>query len=173
MSAECIWKQQRHISACTSAVRSGTLNPCPAEPGYTLPLQTVKIQISWLLWSQLIWICTVCHSECEFISTIWIKESDWLKTWKGCGILIYSAGQGLLTHKASITTAADKTLKYKTCHFMLIICIADDVREHRVWHFMWIVCLADVSENKAWHFMWNIWLVDDSQEKSNLIFFEK
>ena len=24
-------------------------NPCPAEPGYTLPLQTVKIQISWLL----------------------------------------------------------------------------------------------------------------------------
>ena len=28
-------------------------NPCPAEPGYTLSLQTVKIQ--------LIWICTVCH----------------------------------------------------------------------------------------------------------------
>ena len=25
------------------------LNPCPAEPGYTLPLQTVQIQISWLL----------------------------------------------------------------------------------------------------------------------------
>ena len=24
-------------------------NPCPAEPGYTLPLQTVQIQISWLL----------------------------------------------------------------------------------------------------------------------------
>ena len=24
-------------------------NPYPAEPGYTLPLQTVKIQISWLL----------------------------------------------------------------------------------------------------------------------------
>ena len=23
--------------------------------------------------SQLIWICTVCQSECEFISTIWIK----------------------------------------------------------------------------------------------------
>ena len=23
--------------------------------------------------SQLIWICTVCHSVCEFISTIWIK----------------------------------------------------------------------------------------------------
>ena len=25
------------------------LNPSPAEPGYVLPLQTVKIQISWLL----------------------------------------------------------------------------------------------------------------------------
>ena len=25
------------------------VNPCPAEPGYTLPLQTVQIQISWLL----------------------------------------------------------------------------------------------------------------------------
>ena len=24
-------------------------NPCPAEPGFTLHLQTVKIQISWLL----------------------------------------------------------------------------------------------------------------------------
>ena len=29
--------------------------------------------------SQLIWICTVCHSVCEFISTVWIKEPDWLK----------------------------------------------------------------------------------------------
>ena len=25
------------------------INPCPAEPGYTLPLQTAPIQISWLL----------------------------------------------------------------------------------------------------------------------------
>ena len=25
------------------------VNPCPVEPGYVLPLQTVKIQISWLL----------------------------------------------------------------------------------------------------------------------------
>ena len=46
-------------------------------------------------WRQLIWICTVCHSVCEFISTIWIKESDWLTTISGCGILIYSAWQGL------------------------------------------------------------------------------
>ena len=45
--------------------------------------------------SQLIWICTVCHLVYEFMSTIWIKESDWLKIRNGRGILIYSAGQGL------------------------------------------------------------------------------
>ena len=45
--------------------------------------------------SQLIWICTVCHYVCEFIATIWIKWSDWLKIRSGSGILIYSAGQGL------------------------------------------------------------------------------
>ena len=67
------------------------LNPCPAESGYTLPLQTVQIQISRLL----IWICTVCHSVCEFISTIWIKESDWLTIRSGRSILNYSAWQGL------------------------------------------------------------------------------
>ena len=27
----------------------GCVNPCPADPGYNLPLQTVQIQISWLL----------------------------------------------------------------------------------------------------------------------------
>ena len=45
------------------------LNPCPAEPGYSLPLQSVQIQFR----SQLIWIYTVCYSICEFTSTIWIK----------------------------------------------------------------------------------------------------
>ena len=28
---------------------SGPRNPCHAEAGYTMPLQTVQIQISWLL----------------------------------------------------------------------------------------------------------------------------
>ena len=45
--------------------------------------------------SQLIWICTVCHQVCEFIATIQIKLSDWLKIQSGHGILICSAGQGL------------------------------------------------------------------------------
>ena len=45
--------------------------------------------------SQLIWICTVCHSVYKFLSTTWIKESDWLKIRRGWDILIYSAWQGL------------------------------------------------------------------------------
>ena len=48
--------------------------------------------------SQLIWICTVCHSVSEFISTLWIKYSDWQKIRNGCGILIYSARQGLTAY---------------------------------------------------------------------------
>ena len=45
--------------------------------------------------SQLIWICTVCHLVCGFVSITWIKLSDWLKIRRGHGILIYSAWQGL------------------------------------------------------------------------------
>ena len=45
--------------------------------------------------SQLIWICTVCHTVYEFISTIWIKLHDWVKIRSGHGILIYSARQVL------------------------------------------------------------------------------
>ena len=46
--------------------------------------------------SQLIWICTVCHSVYDFMSTIWIKLPDWLKIRSGCRILIYSAWQGFV-----------------------------------------------------------------------------
>ena len=41
--------------------------------------------------SQLIWICTVCYSVCEFVSTTWIKQSGWLTVRSGRGFLIYSA----------------------------------------------------------------------------------
>ena len=30
---------------CLLLTHAAVFNPCPAEPGYTLPLQTVKIQI--------------------------------------------------------------------------------------------------------------------------------
>ena len=45
--------------------------------------------------SQLIRICTVSLQVCKFVSTTWIKYSDWLKIRSGCGILIYSAWKGL------------------------------------------------------------------------------
>ena len=72
------------------------LNPCPADPRYTLPLQTVQIP-DQLASEEANWsgICTVCHQVCEFIAAIQIKQSDWLKIRSGCDILIYSAGQGL------------------------------------------------------------------------------
>ena len=42
-------------------LNDGILNPGPAEPGYDLPLQTVYIQISWLLKKKPTdWIYTVC-----------------------------------------------------------------------------------------------------------------
>ena len=44
--------------------------------------------------SQLIWICTV--PLCDFIATIWTKQSDWLKIRSGSCIFIYSAWQGLM-----------------------------------------------------------------------------
>ena len=34
---------------------------------------------------------SVCYSVCEFISKIWIKQSDWLTIRNGHGILIYQA----------------------------------------------------------------------------------
>ena len=43
----------------------------------------------------LIWICTVCHAVCEFVSTTWIKKSYWLIIISGLDILIYSAWKGL------------------------------------------------------------------------------
>ena len=39
--------------------------------------------------SQLIWVYTVCHSVCEFVSTTWIKQSNWMTIRSGHDILIY------------------------------------------------------------------------------------
>ena len=65
------------------------INPCPAEPGYTLLLQTVYIQISWLL-KKPTDLDLHCFSFSMIkLSTTWIKLSDWLNI--GSGILTYSA----------------------------------------------------------------------------------
>ena len=55
------------------------LNPWPAEPGYTLSLQTVYIQISWLLKKQTDLDLHCSHQVFECISTVWIKQSNWLE----------------------------------------------------------------------------------------------
>ena len=49
------------------------LNPCPAEPGYTLFCKQCRSRSVGFWRSQLIWICTVGHQVCKFIATIWIK----------------------------------------------------------------------------------------------------
>ena len=47
------WNMHSLITAknmqCDLVMPNSLFNPCPAKPGYTLPLQTVLIQISWLL----------------------------------------------------------------------------------------------------------------------------
>ena len=60
---------------------------------FQLEIQDCHQKIFWR--SQLILIYTVCHSVWEFTSTVWIKEPDWLTIISECGILIYSAWQGL------------------------------------------------------------------------------
>ena len=84
-----------HLKRCHTALcKWQRINP-PAFANSVDPEQ--------LVWrSQLIWIYAVCYSVYEFISTIWIKESDWLKIWKGFGFLIYSAGQVLTSSAQSL-----------------------------------------------------------------------
>ena len=66
-------------------------------------------------WSQLIWICTICHLVCEFISTCWIKDSNWLTIGSGCGILIYSAGRGLKFHLGLCSDASAQSDQSLCC----------------------------------------------------------
>ena len=61
--------------------------------------------------SQLIWICTVCHSVCEFVSTTWIKQSNLLTIRTGRGILFYSAWQRVYTLRGMDTLSEEVTLK--------------------------------------------------------------
>ena len=61
------------VMLCHRLYYKTNINPCPAEPGYNLPLQRAQIQISWLLKKP-----TDLDLHClplgyEFIATIWIK----------------------------------------------------------------------------------------------------
>ena len=52
--------------------------------------------------SQLIWICTVCHKYVILYQHLGSSNLIGLKIRSGCGILIYSAGQGLKHNHHSI-----------------------------------------------------------------------
>ena len=55
MEMMCLGENPQHIFLWRNKIKVPqnyhqiSLNPGPAEPGYVLPLQTVQIQISWLL----------------------------------------------------------------------------------------------------------------------------
>ena len=57
----------------TTAVSALIFNPCPTEPGYILFCKQCRSRSVGFWRSQLIWICTVHHQVCKFITTIWIK----------------------------------------------------------------------------------------------------
>ena len=100
-----ICKQQRFRQALTCDGPRGILTLVLLSPDIPCLCKQCRSRSVgfWRSGSQLIWICTVCHQVCEFIVTLQIKQSDWLKIRNRCGILIYSAGQGLRSRTCGLT----------------------------------------------------------------------
>ena len=85
-------------SACHRHISQGSfvmLTLVLLNPDMSCPCKQCRSRSIGFWTSQLIWICTVCHSVFEFLSTTWIKKYDWLKIRSGHGILICSVWQGL------------------------------------------------------------------------------
>ena len=94
----CFSKQERHrdhFLPAALASASAMVTLVLLNPNISRLYKRCRSRSVGFFRSQLIWICTVCHEVCEFVSTNWIKLSDWLKILSRHGILIYSAGQGL------------------------------------------------------------------------------
>ena len=62
-----------HVSYLSSLSPMLTFNPSLAEHDMTCLSKQCRSGSVGFWRSQLIWICTVCHWVCEFITTIWIK----------------------------------------------------------------------------------------------------
>ena len=76
-------------SSCSYQVREGGMSVLVLlNPDIPCLCKQCKSRSVGFWRSQLIWICTVCHSVCEFISAIWFNKSNWLTIRRGCGILI-------------------------------------------------------------------------------------
>ena len=84
--------------------------------------------------SQLIWICIVCHSVCESISTTLIEWSDRLKIRNGCDFLIYSAGQWLMW------MGIDNLPLIAWCKWTLTILKSLLLREHLIKSYAQVQC---------------------------------
>ena len=86
--------------------------------------------------SQLVWICTVCHSVGKFVSTTCIKQSDWQAVRSGCGILIYSAWQGLKNTEKKILICF---WGFKHSHKKNALCIRIQANPtiHHLCHVKW------------------------------------
>ena len=68
------------------------------------------------------WICTVCHQVCEFIATIQIKHSDWLKIRSGRGIFIYRMRRVKLSRILN-HLIMDHLIKRFKCTILIIIIV--------------------------------------------------
>ena len=73
----------------------GLLTLLQLSPDITCLCKQCRSRSVCLWGNQLIWICTVCHLVSEFIPTICIKDSYWLRIISGACHLIYSAWQRL------------------------------------------------------------------------------
>ena len=89
-------------------------NPSPAFENSVDPDELASEEANWS-GSSLLAIKYI-----NFISTIRIKWSDWLKIRSGCGILIYSAWQGLNIFFLTNTTLWTKSVDNKLMIFFLI-----------------------------------------------------
>ena len=81
--------------------------------------------------SQLILICTVCHKVCEFIGTIRIKCSGWLKIRSGCSILIYSAGQGLSQNIRKLQVVWPESVPFAHMRLLVFLCLGISFSQSR------------------------------------------
>ena len=88
--------------------------------------------------SQLIWICTVSHQICEFLSKPRIKKYDWLEIRSGCGFFIYSAREGLWCCLVFVKPCGCSGPCFYSCFVLFVVilfCLAGRVwrRYHLVW----------------------------------------
>ena len=79
-----------------------------AAGGYEL-LTIAHVKTAWKKFKELLSVLSSRHLSFKtggHMASIWIEESDWLKIRNGHGILIYSAGQGLIlcSETASVFT---------------------------------------------------------------------